>query len=278
MQRRAVYDSLMEVIYLDRLFLLNLLIDYLLCLLSARVCGLVLKRRRYALAGLLGAVYAVLVLLPGLRFLGGVVGKLAAAALMAAIAFGGEQHALRCGAVFLCVSAAFGGALWALSLAGGYPVFDARVLLLSFALCYAGLELLFRGRARLPDRPRTEVCLALGGRESRFMALIDTGNALTDPATGSAVMLACPHALSPLFPGVDLSADPVTLVSLPTLAGRLRLIPYSAVGGRGLLAVFRPERLTVGGEERRDLLVAVSPAAQGDGFEGLINCETMFHN
>lgn len=260
----------MEVIYVDRFFLLNLLIDYLLCLLSARVCGLVLRRRRYLLAALLGAGYAVLTLLPGLAFLSGGVWKLAAAALMAAIAYGGEARALRCAAVFLCVSAAFGGALWALSLAGGRPVFDTRVLILSFALIYAGLELLFRGRAKLPDRPRAEVRLILGGRESRFMALVDTGNCLSDPATGAAVMLACPHALAPLFPGTDLGADPVTLASLPSLTGRFRLLPFSAVGGRGLLPVFRPERLSVGGEERRDLLVAVSAAAQGDGFEGIL--------
>lgn len=260
----------MPIVYVDRYFLLNLLIDYLLCLLSARICGLVLKRRRYAIAALLGALYAVLTLLPGLRFLGGAAGKLAAAGLMAAVAYGGEAHALRCGAVFFCVSAAFGGALWALSLAGGYPVFDTRVLILSFALCYAGLELLFRSRAKLPDRPRAEVCLTLGGRESRFMALVDTGNTLSDPATGAAVMLACPHALAPLFPGVDLAADPVTLAALPKLAGRFRLIPYSSVGGRGLLPVFRPEQLMVGGEERGDLLVAVSPAAQGDGFEAIL--------
>lgn len=260
----------MPVVYVDRFFFLNLLIDYLLCLLSARVCGLVLRRRRYAIAALIGAAYAVLTLLPGLRFLGGAAGKIAAAGLMAAAAYGGEAHALRCGAVFVCVSAAFGGALWALSLAGAYPAFDTRVLILSFALCYAGLELLFRSRARLPDRPRAEVCLSLGGRESRFMALFDTGNSLSDPATGAAVMLACPHALAPLFPGVDLGADPVALSSLPMLAGRFRLIPYSSVGGHGLLPVFRPERLSVGGEERRDLLVAVSPAAQGDGFEAII--------
>ena len=101
----------MPIIYVDRYFLLNLLIDYLLCLLSARVCGLVLRRWRYALAAMIGAAYAVLTLLPGLRFLGGAAGTIAAAALMAAVAYGGEARALRCGAVFLCVSAAFSGAL-----------------------------------------------------------------------------------------------------------------------------------------------------------------------
>ena len=56
MRGAAVYDDRMKVIYADRFFLLNLLIDYLLCLLSARVCGLVLRRRRYLLAALIGAV------------------------------------------------------------------------------------------------------------------------------------------------------------------------------------------------------------------------------
>lgn len=260
----------MDVIYVDRYFLLNALIDYLLCLLSARVCGLVLKRRRYVLAALLGAIYAVSALLPGFGFLAGAAGKLGAAALMALIAYGGEAHALRCGAVFLCVAAAFGGGLWALSSAGGRPIFDPRVLILSFALCYAGLQLLFRGRARLPDLPREEVCVRLGGRECRFMALMDTGNRLSDPATGAEVMVASPHALSPLFPGADLEADPVLLVTLPALAGRFRLIPFRAVGGGGLLPVFRPEELRVAGAARRDLLVAVSPNASGDGFEGII--------
>ena len=126
-----VYDTCMPIIYVDRLFLLNLGIDYLLCLLSARVCGLVLKRRRYVLAALLGAAllgaaWAVLTLLPGLRFLAGAAGKLGAALLMALIAFGGERKALRCGAVFLCVAAAFGGGLYALSAAGGLPLYMLR--------------------------------------------------------------------------------------------------------------------------------------------------------
>ena len=244
------------------------MIDYLLCLCSARVCGLILRRGRYWCAAFLGALYAVLTLLPGLRFLGGGPGKLGAAVLMALIAYGGEENALRCGAVFLCVSAAFGGGLWALSSAGRYPIFDARVLLLSFALCYGALSLLFRAAGRLPELPRAEVRIRLHGRESRFQALIDTGNRLCDPMSGAEVLLACPHALAPLFPGLDLTADPVALTACGETA-RFRLIPFRAVGGSGLLPVFRPERVEVGGQAR-ELLVAVSPEARGDGFEGIV--------
>ena len=113
---RSAYNLLMQVIYVDSLFFLNLCIDYLLCLVSARVCGLVLKRLRYLLSALIGACYSVAVFLPGLDFLASPLCKLAAALLMGLAAFGGETKMLRCCAVFLSVSAAFGGAVWAISL------------------------------------------------------------------------------------------------------------------------------------------------------------------
>ena len=59
----------MEIIYADSLFCLNLLTDYLLCLVSARACGLYLRRIRYFAAALIGAAYSVCVFLPGLGFL-----------------------------------------------------------------------------------------------------------------------------------------------------------------------------------------------------------------
>ena len=81
--RCGAYNCRMEVIYIDSLFFLNLGVDYLLCLASARICGLYLRRRRYVLAALLGAAYSVAVYLPGLGFLASWPGKLAAAALTA---------------------------------------------------------------------------------------------------------------------------------------------------------------------------------------------------
>ena len=80
----------MDVIYLDSLFGLNLLIDYCLVLASARVCGVVLRRWRYALAALIGALYAALMVLPGCGWLANGAMKLALGAAMALIAFGGD--------------------------------------------------------------------------------------------------------------------------------------------------------------------------------------------
>ena len=59
----------MTVVYADSVFLLNGVMDYVLFLVTARLAGIPLKRRRYLLAALLGAVYAVAVFFPSLHFL-----------------------------------------------------------------------------------------------------------------------------------------------------------------------------------------------------------------
>ena len=59
----------MTVVYLDRVVLLNLAVDYLLLLATARLAGLPLRRRRLALAAALGALYAAAVFLHGCRML-----------------------------------------------------------------------------------------------------------------------------------------------------------------------------------------------------------------
>ena len=271
----------MEVLYIDSLFFLSLLTDYLLCLAAGRLCSLRLKRARYWLAALFGAVYAVAVFLPGLGFLSTPVIKLSAGLVMGLIAFGDQRSPLRCTAVLFAVSAAFGGAIWSISLASGSPfggtaALDVKTLVLAFALCYFFGRLIFRYRAKLPEQERVEIQVEFLGRSAAFTALLDTGNSLSDPATGAPVMLACPKALKPLFrENTDLfSVSPVELIELaahiPELRGKLRLVPYAAVGASGLLPVFRPESLSVDGKPNKELLIAVSPDAAGDGFDAIL--------
>ncbi len=262
----------MKVIYIDTLFITNLAADYLLLLLSGQVCGVILRRRRYLVAAALGSVYAVAVYLPGAGALALPAAKLGAGLVMAAVAYGGEARMLRCAAVFMAVSAAFGGFIWAIELAGGHPAFDARTLIVSFAVCYILLSWVLRRRGAALALPRARVVLTLGEHSAEFTALVDSGNALTDPVSALPVMVVCPHVAAPLL-GVSesvLCADAVALCER-AVDGRakLRLVPYSAVGGAGLLAAFRPDSVTVNGE-KREMLAAISPAVAGDGYDGII--------
>lgn len=276
-----MYNRAMEIIYIDSLFFINLVTDYLLCLCSARICGLKLKRLRYLAAALIGAGYSAAVFLPGMGFLSMPAAKLAAGAAVALTAYAGEHSPLRCTAVFFAVSAAFGGALWAVGLQGGLSdgrtKISVKFLLCAFTLCYSLGSLIFRCRAKAAEGRKLSVKLCYMGRCTEFTALRDTGNTLCDPLTGSAVILVCPHALKNIFmedTALFERLGPVELIEisgrLPRLAGRLRLISYSSLGGKGLLPLFRPDSVLVDGREQKDLLAAVSPSAAGDGFEALI--------
>lgn len=266
----------MNVIYADSLFALSVFTDYLLCLVTARFCALSLKRGRYLAAAVFGGVYAVAVFLPGCAWMAHPLVELCAAGFMGLIAFGGEARLFRCLAAFLAVSASFGGMAWAVALRqGSLPAPDWRLLVGAFLGSYALLTLLSYTRRRRAREHRAAVTLTLAGRRTDFTALEDSGNCLTDPISGDGVMLASPAALEPLFPGraALLSLPAVELLERAAedeeLRGRFRLLRAGSVAGPTLLAAFRPDGATVDGKERA-LIVAVSEAAEGDGFQGIV--------
>lgn len=281
----------MTVVYVDTLFLLNALVDYLLLLCSARLAGEPLERLRFALGAVLGGGYAVAIFLPGLGFLERPLCRLAAAVLMAVAAFGGGRRLGRQTAIFFALSCAFAGGVLAISLVGGtglslnrgviYSGMDLKMVLLSAAGCYAALSLLLQkaGKHTHFTGELKEVRLELGERAVELTALTDTGNTLTDPVTGRGVMVAEGARLEPLFPPEqcpDKGAlrDPAgALEGLTAAGGRFRLLPYRSVGvDRGLLLAVRVDRAVVDGEDRGAMVVALSPnpVSDGGGYAALL--------
>lgn len=273
----------MDVIYLDSLFGLNLLIDYCLVLASARVCGVVLRRWRYALAALIGALYAALMVLPGCGWLANGAMKLALGAAMALIAFGGEAHLARCTVVFFAVSAAFGGAVYAASMlagvspgSGALVTVSGRVLALSFAACYAAVSLVFRRRAKAADREVRTVTVTLAGRSVTLKALRDSGNDLHDPVSGLPAAVVERAAVLPLFPALHALPDDAVqtleaLSALPECTGRVVLLPYRAVGVAGaLLPAFRPDSVRIDGMPEPMLLALSAQALTSDGAFAMV--------
>lgn len=191
---------------------------------------------------------------------------------MALIAFGGERRLWRCLVIFLAVSAAFGGAVWAASMLTGtdayggqvYVPVSMRVLVLSFALCYAAVSLVFRRIGKRAEREILPLVVTLGGKSVALRALRDTGNGLSDPVSGRSAAVAELEALRPLLPGLapgvtDPAALCEALAALPYLAGRVSLLPYSALGtGYGLIAALRPDSAEVSGC-REDILIGALP-------------------
>ena len=281
----------MTVVYIDALFLLNLIVNYLLLLAAAKLAGEPLRRLRLAAGAALGGLYAAAIFFPGMGFLAHPLCKLGAAVLMLLTGFGGSRRLLRVTLVFFGLSCAFGGGIFAIGLLGGrgltlrngvlYSVMDLRILLLSAAVCYAVLTLVFRRTARHGRREVLPAVLILEGRRVAVNALVDTGNTLTDPVTGRPVMVAEGSRLSPLLPGervLDEKAlrDPVGTLERLSRGGRgrrFRLLPYQAVGVEcGMLLALRLDDARVGAEDYGGILVALSPnpVSDGGGYSALI--------
>lgn len=269
----------MTVVYLDSLFVLNLVINYLLLLTSAKIIGSPARRVRLLLGSLAGAIYAVAVWIPGLAFLNAVVLKILSGVAMAGIAFAGSGLFLRQTLVFFAVSVAMGGSVFAVSLLaygslppGGalYLPIDVKTLLLTAGLSYAVLSIVFRRTGRHAGRDFVSASVQVCGRTTELTALLDSGHTLTDPLTGQPVLIA-DGALSGRLLGFCLpeSAMQSPADALPQLEEkpvRFRLIPYRAVGVEcGFLLAFKPDLVKVGRRTYRNLLVALSPTPVSDG-------------
>lgn len=279
----------MTVVYVDSVFILNAVMDYLLLVVTGRLAGVPLRRRRYIWAALLGGAYAVAVFLPWLGFLAQPPVKLAAGVLLALAAFGGEERFFRLALLFFLVSSAMAGCVLGLGLLAGsrvpvvsgvfYTDVDAKVLLISAAAAYAVLAVVFRASARhaasgllLPVR------MGLNGRAAALTALWDTGSALREPGGGESVLVLAPGALDGLLPpevrplAAEALRSPADLLeplrrAAPAL--RPRLLPYRAVGAGGLLLAVRLDWAEIGGRRYPGLTAALSPTPLGEGYTAL---------
>lgn len=275
----------MTVVYIDMLFLLNLIANYLLLLGAGRMAGAILCRWRILLGAVIGAVYAAILFLPGLAWLQRWPCKVISGILMPLIAYGRERRLLRIIALFFGASAGLAGAVLAVELLGGvglslengvlYSEFDLRLLLLVFVACYFVMSLFFRrvGRHGSRELVKLEVCFPT--ESILITALLDSGHTLTDPATNRPVIVADARYFVHLLPQGANPAQPVDGVKICRANGMsgVRLVPYRAIGiDCGMLLAVRAQSVTMQGRALGDLLIALSPnpVDDGGGYQALI--------
>ena len=240
--------------------------------------GAVLMRWRIGLGAAAGALYAVLVFLPGLEWLAFWLCKMACGVLMALIAYGGGRYLLRVTVFFFGASAALAGAVLGLEMLGSvsltlehgvfYSKLDIRLLLLLFVACYFVLSLFFRRTGRYSGRELVRLEVTLDRGTVSLTALVDTGHSLTDTATNRPVVVAEAQALSGLLPAWADAAQPIRSVERCHASGsrQARLIPYRAVGVEcGMLLALRTQGVRVGEKSLGPLLMALSPTPVDDG-------------
>lgn len=279
------------ILYPDVLFLVNLIADYMLLRMTAKLTGHQLNRLRLLLVAAAGAGYAVISCMPWGQTLSHPIFHLISGWILGMSAFGWRHSSLRKTLVFFLLSCLLGGAIFALSFVSGgmigfwqgtlYVHVSFTTLLLTIAAVYAVISAVSAVAVRRANS-RADIYQAdavLQQHHAHFSVLADTGCMVADPLTNRPVMLVTLEAVSTILPDAFQNAmqngdDTAEMIRKITCYGK----PIHPVFCRGIsgttemLPCFQPDLLTVNGKECSAVL-AVFPSNLDDaeGFQAIVH-------
>lgn len=253
----------MDVIYGDIYFVINFSMDFLALFICSKLRRIPFRTPRAVFAACIGAGYSAAELYMNGKIMPFLL-SLALPFLMCCVCFGFEKpgHYFPSVLTFWIVSFLMGGAMTALYYAAGRLLGTKRIIIngvtetvysdipfwavLVAAGGCAALTVVWNRLAGRRMRARTVTLeIAVGERRVRTEALCDSGDLLTEPIGGLSVILISGEIEEKLIPGGIAGAvyggDPK----------RIRVIPYTAVSGSGILYGYIPDSIRVDGKERR---------------------------
>jgi stage II sporulation protein GA (sporulation sigma-E factor processing peptidase) len=272
-----------QTVYIDVLFVINLVINYFILLAVTNILHRKDKRLRLFLAACFGAVYSLLIFFPELSFLYSSILKFIFSVTIVVVAykFSSIINLVKLVLAFYIVSVIFGGIIFALwffvsppgmLMRNGVVYIDISpvVLILASAACYIIIMLFSRflhkdhGLEAIYD-----VEISLGNVSVKVTALLDTGNNLTDSISGLPVSIAEFDRIEKLIPKALRHSYKKGIIDNPDIftaenwQNRLRMIPYGSVGNAGgLLLAFKPDKIVAKNAENSietsNVLIAVS--------------------
>jgi len=305
------------VVYLDLIFLMNLLIDGALLWTTAWMRKLKPRIWRLIAASILGASYVVMMFAPALSFLFTFLIKFMMSLGMLWIAFGfiSLQNYLRNMAAFYVINFVAAGGILGLhylmqnsgdvlngiwfSHSGGFQ-FNLKIgfwiIAIGLVMTFLLYRMVIRSRANKEAMTQflAQVEVWIDQDQSSCVGLIDTGNQLTDPLTRSPVIVMEAGLWLNAFPEGwidrlrDLSADQWIMemqdASVPW-QDRLRMVPYRGVnrGSTQWMIAVKPDKvvLTHGGTttECTKVLIGLDGGKlSSDGSYQAILHSALFHH
>lgn len=262
----------MPVIYIDVLFAVNFLVNYLLLRVCCIFSGLKVYKYRIISGSIIGACYAVLVFFPDFTLIHSTVYKLLISMLIIAVSspFFSVRSYLKTLLVFYAASFAFGGCVLGIFYfsnvgarlgavySNGILYFNLpwTILVLSGVVFYTSVKLftIITKRNMQGKNLKKKILLYFKENFIEVTALMDTGNSLVDPVSLSPVIIVEYKLLKNLFSkdirddldrigneNIEWIMNDVTHKGLP-----VRLIPFASLGKEnGLLLGFVPDKIEI---------------------------------
>lgn len=258
-------------LYIDVLFLVNFLMDYILLLISRRILKCTATHGNISLGALAGAILTCIVVALGIpnafvRFLL-FHGFINIVMIIIGLRIRGIQKCIK--AVFVLYISGFllGGIFeFIYQYVRGYIEVGSLFFIISIACYYIATGILSMLMKMLRfGNYYCQVLLILEDNQCKTQAIVDTGNHLTDHLTGKAVSVI----------GKD-TAEKLLKNSMPD---KIRFIPYHTIGKKhGVIPVITLDRMCIEGEENEWIenpLIGISDTkiSENDEYDMILNPE-----
>lgn len=268
-------------VYGDVLAAVNFVVNLLLLKACCALTHLAPGRGRMIAGAAVGAVCAFVIFIPAHSAVFDILVRLTVSLTVVGVAFGRlrDRLFLRVWAVFFGVSflaagvvaglmALFPSGFWLYRNGTVYLHISPLLLLGCITASYALLCVLGRIlSARAGEGGVYTLVIERGGISVQVRALADTGNRLTESFSGWPLVVASYDSVAMLLTDEEqrCARDCARAEFVPTL----RPVFYRSVGGEGMLAAFRPDRIRVKiGKESADYSGYVAVLPRGFGAEG----------
>lgn len=249
-------------IYLDILFLVNFITDFLLINITADIMSLKPKLRRLIFCAALGGIFGVFAFCFDMHAVPSVCTLLIGATLMIFTAFFPKKpkDLVKLLLVFLASSALFSGSVMLYITSSGdgaikngiFYMASSKIILICTAVYFAVRFFASRLKRRASQKI-SDVVLEYNGKRVNLSALTDTGNGLIDPISGKPVMLIELTALRRLV-GAECE---IGNICEWVESDRIKIIPYRTIDGKGCLTGIVLDRVYIDGVCREKVIAAV---------------------
>ena len=272
-------------VYADILIGVNIIINFLLLMLTGKICKTGYKTIRIVCAALLGGLFSLYIFLPESHIIIELAVRTAICLLITFVGFGFSslKNFIKTTFCFLCCNMLFGGivlAVWGLFKPNGIIVnngmvyFDVSPILLisTTVISYILITLISRFTKNNGNKVNL-YNLKIVYKENlvNALCLLDTGNSLTDNISDRPVILINKSLAHKLI------KQELSVHTVPENRVRgFRVIPYYSVGAGGLLPAFKADYVVLNNKKIYSCIVAVTETDFKD-YDGLIG-ESLLEN
>lgn len=249
-----------KTIYIDILIGTNIIINYFILLAVTKFTKIKPKILRMVLGSCFGAVCSLVIFLPAISLIINLVIKLLISAAIIFFTFGFNNTVtfIKNLGLFYFISFCFCGAMlfvWFMFTPKGLIVKNSVVyfnispiiMIVTTVVCYLIIRLI--DRITKPQQSKIEICkikIINNGKYCEFYGKIDTGNTLCEPFSQCPVIVASEKAVKEI---AEDAFDILLKYEEPefSLKHKYRLVPFTSVGGKGLLPAFLPKEVYING-------------------------------